>query len=63
MEIIPELGRTEIEMASWDVYLDGEPIDRIFCDASFSASRVKRELIREDGYPDTIEVALCLNSI
>jgi hypothetical protein len=63
METIPELENNEVEMSSWDVYLDGELLDTVICDASHSANRIKRELIREDGYPNDIEVALCLNSI
>ena len=63
MEKIPELESNEVEMAAWDVYLDDETIDRIYCNASYSANRVKRELVKDDGYPANIEVALCLNSI
>ena len=63
MEKIPELESNEVEMAAWDVYLEGENIDTIFCDANHSANRVKRELVKEDGYPANIEVALCLDSI
>jgi hypothetical protein len=44
-------------MIGWDVRLDGEVIDTVFYDSSYTtADDVKRSLVNHDGYDANIEV-------
>lgn len=43
-------------LVRWSVYRDGEEIERVSYDRTFTAEDVKISLVEHDGYEDTIEV-------
>jgi hypothetical protein len=47
-----------VKVKVWDVFRDGQEIDRITTDPDMEADTVRRSLIHHDGYPSDIEVKL-----